>query len=58
MAAALADLILVNINPAYQSEELSYTLNKVDLKVLILNSKFKHSDYIKIVRKIVPELAT
>ena len=28
-AAALSDLILVNINPAYQINELKYALNKV-----------------------------
>jgi acyl-CoA synthetase (AMP-forming)/AMP-acid ligase II len=28
-AAAMADLVLVNINPAYQVSELQYALNKV-----------------------------
>ena len=56
MAAAVADLILVNINPAYQSEELSYTIDKVGLSVLFLNDKFRHLDYIKIVKSIIPEI--
>jgi len=56
MAAAMADLILVNINPAYQSEELAYTLEKVGLKVLFLSDSFKKSNYLNIVKKIVPEL--
>ncbi len=54
MAAAMADLILVNINPAYQSEELAYTLEKVGLKVLFLSDAFKKSNYLQIVNKIVP----
>ena len=58
MAAAIADLILVNINPAYQSDELAYTINKVGLSVLFLNDKFKHLDYNKIIKTIVPELET
>lgn len=56
MAAAFADLILVNINPAYQSEELAYTIDKVSLKALILGDQYRHMDYIKIVKSIVPEL--
>jgi fatty-acyl-CoA synthase len=58
LAAAMADLILVNINPAYQSDELAYTIEKVGLSVLFLNDKFKHLNYIDIVRSIVPELET
>jgi len=54
IAAGLADLILVNINPAYQSEELAFTLQKVGLKVLFLSDQFKHSDYLQIIKNIVP----
>lgn len=57
LASALADLILVNINPAYQTEELAYTLNKVACKVLITSSKFKSSDYLGIIRELVPDIA-
>ena len=45
-ASAKAGLILVNINPAYRKAELSYTLQKVACKALILASAFKGSDYI------------
>ena len=48
LAASRADLILVNINPAYQSTELKYALNKVGCKALIMHQAFKHSNYIKI----------
>jgi fatty-acyl-CoA synthase len=54
MAAAMADLILVNINPAYQAEELAYTLDKVGLKVLFMSDAFRKSNYLNIVRRIVP----
>lgn len=56
MAAAIGDLILVNINPAYQSDELAYTIDKVGLSVLFLNDRFRHLDYIKIVKAILPEM--
>ncbi|CAD8100984.1 unnamed protein product [Paramecium primaurelia] len=57
-AAAMADLILVNINPAYQSLELEYTLNKVGCKALIMKSSFKHSNYVAMIRELAPELDT
>ena len=54
LAAALADVILVNINPAYRPEELSYTINKVRIKVLFLSDSFKNSNYIEILKETVP----
>lgn len=56
MAAALADLILVNINPAYLSDELAYTIDKVGLSVLFLNDKFKQMEYLQVVKTIIPEI--
>ncbi len=56
LAAAIADLILVNINPNYQSEELSYTIQKVGVSVLFLNDKFKSLDYIKVIKDIIPDI--
>jgi len=57
-ATAKAGLILVNINPAYRKAELSYTLNKVGCKALILASEFKSSDYIGMLRDIAPGIDT
>ncbi len=57
-AAAIAGLILVNINPAYQSSELKYALNKVGCKGIITANKFKSSNYIEILNEILPELKT
>lgn len=50
LAAALSDVILVNINPAYRSDELAYTLDKVRVKVLFLSDYFKNSNYLHILR--------
>jgi acyl-CoA synthetase (AMP-forming)/AMP-acid ligase II len=36
MACARADLILVNVNPAFVADELAYCLNKVQVKVLVM----------------------
>ncbi|MGB8840481.1 MAG: AMP-binding protein [Aliidongia sp.] len=54
--AAKAGLILVNINPAYRLAELEYCLNKVGCRALILAASFKSSDYLGMIRKLVPEL--
>lgn len=64
----MADLILVNINPAYQVSELQYALNKV--KIIIINtifkvgcralvcvSKFRSSNYIEMLKTIAPEIS-
>ena len=56
LAAAIADLILVNINPAYLSDELAYTIDKVGLSVLFLIDRYRQMDYLKIVKNIVPEM--
>lgn len=54
LAAALADVILVNINPSYRSDELAYTLSKVRIKVLFISDTFKNSNYLNIVKETVP----
>ena len=56
LAASMADLILVNINPAYQANELEFALNKVECKALVTASRFKSSDYLKILGEIAPEI--
>ncbi|KAL4437696.1 hypothetical protein ABPG74_012371 [Tetrahymena malaccensis] len=57
-AASMADLILVNINPAYQEHELEYCLNKVGCKALVLASHHKKSNYIQFINDLAPELKT
>jgi fatty-acyl-CoA synthase len=55
-ATAKAGLVLVNINPAYRLAELEYALNKVDCAALVMADRFKTSDYIAMLRDLVPEL--
>lgn len=56
-ASAKAGLILVNINPAYRSQELEYCLNKVGCVALVTAARFKTSDYIGMLNGLAPELA-
>lgn len=55
-AAFKAGIILVNLNPAYKSNELEYVLNKVSCKGLVIASQFKTSNYHEILLKIAPEI--
>jgi len=55
-ATAKAGLILVNINPAYRLNELEYALNNVGCSALITADSFKTSDYIAMLRELLPEL--
>ena len=48
--------ILVNINPAYRSSELEYALNKVGCKALIMARRHRSSDYVEMLRIVVPEI--
>jgi fatty-acyl-CoA synthase len=57
-AAPKAGLILVNINPAYRTHELEYSLNKVGCRALVLPRHFKTSHYLAILAELAPELAT
>jgi fatty-acyl-CoA synthase len=56
LATAKVGLILVNINPAYRAIELEYALNKVKCRALIVSPRFKSSDYLQILRDLVPEI--
>jgi fatty-acyl-CoA synthase len=49
------DLILVNVNPAFQEKELSYCIKKVGVKTLIMSESFKESNYVKIIQEMIPE---
>jgi fatty-acyl-CoA synthase len=44
-AAAKAGVVLVNINPAYQTEELRYALAQSGCRALVSATGFKTSDY-------------
>ncbi|HWE60772.1 MAG TPA: AMP-binding protein [Chloroflexota bacterium] len=49
-------VIMVNINPAYQSAELEYALRQSGISVLVLAPGFKKSDYLGILRGLCPEI--
>jgi fatty-acyl-CoA synthase len=55
-ATARAGLVMVNINPAYRRAELEYALARVGCRALILAPGFKSSDYLGMLRDLVPEL--
>src|SRR5881392_3515826 len=57
-ATAKAGLILVNINPAYRLAELEYALNKSGCVALITAARFKTSDYLGMLRDLMPEMRT
>jgi fatty-acyl-CoA synthase len=56
LATARAGIIQVNINPAYRSSELEYTLAKVGVSLLICTARFKSSNYVAMVEALVPGL--
>jgi fatty-acyl-CoA synthase len=55
-ATARVGLIQVNINPAYKSSELKYTLNKVGVAALICATRVKGTQCASIVEEVAPEL--
>lgn len=57
-ASAKIGVILVNINPAYRSNELSYALSQSGCRWIICADAFKTSDYHAMLLELVPELAT
>jgi fatty-acyl-CoA synthase len=56
LASAKAGLILVNINPAYRVHELEYCLRKVGCRALVTAERLKTSDYLAMLRTLMPEL--
>ncbi|MBU8829287.1 AMP-binding protein [Mycolicibacterium goodii] len=54
-AAAKIGAILVNINPAYRTHEVSYVLRQSQVRTLVAASSFKTSDYAAMVAEVRPE---
>ncbi len=57
-ATAKIGIILVNVNPAYRTHELTYAVNQSGLKLLIAASSFKTSDYRAMVEATADETPT
>ena len=55
-ATAKIGVILVNINPAYRTNELAYALNQSGCRWLIAAPSFKTSDYVAMVDAVRPEV--
>jgi fatty-acyl-CoA synthase len=55
LACAKAGLILVTINPAYRLTELEHALTLSGCRALVTASRFKSSDYLEMVRTLVPD---
>ena len=51
-AAAKAGVVLVNINPAYQTEELRYALTQSGCRALVSATGFKSSDYAAMITEV------
>jgi len=57
-ATAKVGIIMVNINPAYRTHELEYTLKQSETEALFLIDRFKTSDYIGMFYQVCPEAET
>ncbi|MEO8264301.1 MAG: AMP-binding protein [Ilumatobacteraceae bacterium] len=55
-AAAKAGVVLVNINPAYQTEELGYALAQSGCRAVVSAMGFKTSDYARMISEVRPSL--
>ena len=56
-ATAKIGAILVNVNPAYRTHELSYALNQSGVRLLVSATSFKTSDYRAMVDEVRPDCA-
>ena len=54
-AAARTGAVLVNVNPAYRTHELSYAINQSGLSLMVAATSFKSSDYTAMLREVAPQ---
>lgn len=57
LATAKIGAVLVNINPAYRSDELQHALNLVDVSTLVMAPSLKTSNFLDIIHELAPEIA-
>ncbi|MCK4269060.1 MAG: AMP-binding protein [Methanogenium sp.] len=55
-ASARCGAIMVNINPSYRTFELEYTLKQAEVHTLILQGRFKSSDYVGMLYEACPDV--
>jgi fatty-acyl-CoA synthase len=53
-ASAKLGVILVNLNPAYRTSELSYALRQSGCRALVAAPEFKGSDFVAMVEEVAP----
>ena len=58
LATARIGVILVNINPAYRAKELAHSLSRSEVQGLFTIPAFRHSDYVALLRELLPDLDT
>jgi fatty-acyl-CoA synthase len=56
-ATAKIGAMMVNINPAYRTYELEYALRQAEVQTLIIQDRFKTSDYVSMFYEACPEAA-
>jgi fatty-acyl-CoA synthase len=57
-ATAKIGIVLVTVNTNYKMHELEYIIRQSDMKALCIVDGFKDSDYVAMVRELIPELET
>ncbi|CAL8301111.1 unnamed protein product [Lota lota] len=55
-ATAKAGIILVSVNPAYQVNEVEFTLRKVECNAVVCPTTFKTQQYVEMLRTVCPEI--
>jgi fatty-acyl-CoA synthase len=57
-ATAKIGTITVTVNTSYRTHELEYIVKQSDMKALCLINGFRDSDYVAMVKELIPELST
>jgi fatty-acyl-CoA synthase len=55
-AATRVGAVLVTINPAYRTDELSYVIKQSDITMLFAVREFRTSNYFGMLQQLIPEL--
>jgi len=57
-AAARVGAILVNLNPAYRTQEIQYALGQSQCRLLFASTNYKTSDYVAMIDAVRPQVST
>src|SRR5699024_12707125 len=55
-ATARIGAVLVTVNTNYQTSELEYLLQQSDTKVLVMDSKYRNTSYIRVLTDVCPNI--